>query len=86
MILRMFALSSRHVSAETLHNWLPGAGNALPSYRRGSEGWIVEISDPLPAAVPADLAACMAFASAQGCEWLLMDPGQMELSVLPVLW
>lgn len=69
---RMLVLSTAHLTEDTCNRWL--SEEAGPAYPKGEFGWFVyahwsETVQPMPA----ELAACLAYAVAKGCEWVMFD-------------
>ena len=67
-IAKMLVLSTAHVTRETAE-WL---NTETVGYRKGDYGWII-YTDADPDELAPELVACLEFAKAQGCEWIMFD-------------
>ena len=92
-IYKMMVLSSGHISESTMDCFEMHTDGVPVHYEKGEYGWFVvvperpygELGDYVedPAACPEDLKRVLAYARAEGCEWLCFDMSGPVMADLP---
>lgn len=78
----MMVLSTAHITEDTCNRWLNE--EAGPAYRKGEYGWFIYAHwTESTSAMPVDLAACLEFARAKGCGWVMFDCDASSVEELP---
>ena len=80
-IAKMLVLSTGHLTADTCVYRCHGL---IGAYEKGEYGWFVHVEGTASLdEIPEDLAACLAFAIIEGCEWIMFDRDGPTVPELP---